>query len=260
MRIYTLYIVAAVLLLSACNNESKPTDEGIATPEPRKVAGQYGGTIPCASCEGIVYNIDLKADSSYESEMVYLGENVAPYKEEGRYYYINEHVIALQRDSALPAFIQIEEKSLRMLSGDTQIIQGDLANMYILREGKAKVPDVPKVTEAITTLTGKWILKSLAGREASASDFARELPYIDFNAKQKRMAGYDGCNRMGGDYTIDGKTLKFGALFSTKMACITRRGDEFAAFINGTTFTYTISKGELSLTGANGQAVFTAGE
>lgn len=251
-----LTALIACLYIVSCNPANK-AEETVAVPEPRKVSGQYGGTIPCASCEGIVYNIDLKADSSYVTEMVYLGENVAPYIEQGRYYYINEHVIALQKDSGLPAFIQIEEKSLRMLSGDTQIIQGDLADMYILKEGKAKVPDVPKVTE--TTLTGKWILKSLGGRDASASDFAHELPYIDFNAKQKCISGYDGCNRTGGDYTVEGNILKIIA-FSTRMYCKTRRGDEFAFFLQGGVFTYTISKGELSLTGANGQAVFIAGK
>lgn len=257
MRTLPLYILAACLSLAACNTNT-PEQETVATPEPRKVAGQYGGTIPCASCEGIVYNLDLKEDSTYTSEMVYLGEDVKPYAEAGKYYYINEHVIALQKDTNLPSFIQVEEKRLRMLSGDTQIIQGDLADMYILKEGKAEVPkQEAKPTVVINTLNGKWVLKSLSGRDVSAADFARELPYMDFNPKEKRMSGYDGCNRTGGDYTIEGNTLKFGGLFSTKMACITRRGDEFAAFIGSGTFTYTIAKAELTLTGANGKAIFT---
>ena len=254
-----LTAIFCYLYIVSCNPTNK-AEETVAVPEPRKVAGQYGGTIPCASCEGIVYNIDLKADSTYETEMVYLGETVAPYKEEGSYYYINDHVIALQKDSGIPAFIQIEEKSLRMLSGDTQIIQGDLADMYILKEGKAKVPDVPKAAETSTTLKGKWTLKSLGGRDVSAADFARELPYMEFDAAQKRMTGYDGCNRTGGNYTIAGNTLKFAGLFSTRMACATRRGDEFAAFLSGNTFTYSITKGELVLAGANGKAVFATGK
>ena len=128
MRTSPLYILAACLILAACNRNT-PEQETVATPEPRKVAGQYGGTIPCASCEGIVYNLDLKEDSTYTSEMLYLGENVKPYTEAGNYYYINEHIIALQKDANLPSFIQVEEKRLRMLDGDTQIIQGDLADM-----------------------------------------------------------------------------------------------------------------------------------
>ena len=260
MRTLPLYILTVCLSLTACNR-SNPQQETIATPEPRKVAGQYGGTIPCASCEGIVYNLDLKEDSTYSSEMVYLGEDVKPYTEAGKYYYINEHVIALQKGSALPSFIQVEEKRLRMLDGDTQIIQGDLADMYILKEGRAEVPKQegkPAAVGTTTTLSGKWILKTLSGRSVSAADFARELPYMDFNPNEKRMSGYDGCNRTGGDYTIEGNTLKFGGLFSTKMACITRRGDEFAAFLNSNTFAYTIANGELTLIGANGKAVFTA--
>lgn len=257
MRYYKILLPTLLLYIAACNPTNK-AEETVAVPEPRKVAGQYGGTIPCASCQGIVYNIDLKADSTYQTEMVYLGESVAPYIEQGTYYYINDHVIALQKDSAIPSFIQIEEKSLRMLDGDTQIIQGDLADMYVLKAGKAKAS--ASVTQAATTatLSGKWILKSLGGRDVSAADFARELPFMEFDANQKRMAGYDGCNRTGGNYTIEGNTLKFAALFSTRMACITRRGDEFTAFLNRNTFTYSIDKGELILTGANGKAVFIA--
>lgn len=247
------------MLLISCN-PSNNAEEAIATPEPRKVAGIYGGTIPCASCEGIVYNLELKADSTYQSEMVYLGENVVPYKEDGKYYYINDHVLALQKDSALPSFIQVEEKSLRMLSGDTQIIQGDLADMYILREGKAKVPEGKMAQGVTSVLIDKWVLKTLAGRDVSTADFARELPYMNFDAKEKRMSGYDGCNRTGGNYSIEGNTLKFAALFSTKMACITRRGDEFAAFLGSSTFTYNIVKGELTLTSANGTATFVSGK
>lgn len=260
MRLFSLYILALCFSLTACNSHT-PEQETLATPEPRKVAGQYGGTIPCASCEGIVYNLELKEDSTYTSQMVYLGEDVKPYSEAGRYYYINEHVIALQKDTNLPSFIQVEEKRLRMLDGDTQIIQGDLADMYILKEGRAEVPkqeSKPATVATTTTLSGKWVLKKLSGRSVSATDFARELPYMDFNQKEKHMSGYDGCNRTGGDYTIEGNTLKFGGLFSTKMACITRRGDEFAAFLNSNTFAYTIANGELTLTGANGKAVFTA--
>ena len=120
MRLFSLYILALCFSLTACNSHT-PEQETLATPEPRKVAGQYGGTIPCASCEGIVYNLELKEDSTYTSEMVYLGEDVRPYTEAGKYYYINEHVIALQKDTNLPSFIQVEEKRLRMLDGDTSL-------------------------------------------------------------------------------------------------------------------------------------------
>lgn len=258
MRIYIIYTIAASMIMAACNNDNKPKEETVATtPEPKKVTGQYGGTIPCASCEGIIYNLNFNEDNTYESEMVYLGENAEPFNERGKYYYINDHVIALQKDTNRPSFIQIEERSLRMLDGDTQIIQGDLADMYILKEGRAEVPKQEAKPQATNTkLNGKWVLKSLAGREVSAEDFARELPYMEFDDKQGRMNGYDGCNRVGGGYTITDNTLKFAALFSTKMACITRRGDEFAAFLRGDTYTYSITKGELGITGANGKATF----
>ena len=34
-----------------------------------------------------------------------------------------------------------------------------------------------------------------------------------------RAGGFSGCNRAGGDYTLRGDSLRFGALIMTKMAC-----------------------------------------
>ena len=46
-----------------------------------------------------------------------------------------------------------------------------------------------------------------------------ENAHLTFDDTKNRVSGYAGCNRFSGDYSIEGKTIKFGALISTKMYC-----------------------------------------
>lgn len=43
---------------------------------------------------------------------------------------------------------------------------------------------------------------------------------LQFDAAEKRVSGFAGCNRFGGSYTRDHNQLSFGAMMSTKMACV----------------------------------------
>jgi heat shock protein HslJ len=42
---------------------------------------------------------------------------------------------------------------------------------------------------------------------------------IRFEADTARVAGFSGCNRYFGSYTLDGAALRFGGIGMTKMAC-----------------------------------------
>ena len=45
------------------------------------------------------------------------------------------------------------------------------------------------------------------------------LPTLRFDADSARVAGFAGCNRFGGSYTVEGSTFHFGPLAMTRMAC-----------------------------------------
>jgi heat shock protein HslJ len=44
-------------------------------------------------------------------------------------------------------------------------------------------------------------------------------PNIELQPNDQRAAGFTGCNRFFGNYRVEGDTLRFTALGSTKMAC-----------------------------------------
>ena len=62
-----------------------------------------------------------------------------------------------------------------------------------------------------------------------------QIPHLRFEAE--KVTGNDGCNNFFGGYTLDGNSLKFGMLGSTRMACPQIKGFdmEFNKMISATT-------------------------
>jgi putative lipoprotein len=48
----------------------------------------------------------------------------------------------------------------------------------------------------------------------------RRPPHLVLEPKEQRVRGSGGCNTLGGPYTLDGSQLRFGRLFTTRMACV----------------------------------------
>ena len=63
-----------------------------------------------------------------------------------------------------------------------------------------------------------WEVTELAGQPAPEGAGGRRAT-LAFDADSARAGGFSGCNRYGGSYTVNGGTLRFGALMMTKMAC-----------------------------------------
>ena len=62
-----------------------------------------------------------------------------------------------------------------------------------------------------------WSLIALDGTPVKVTT-ERARPSLVFDGNAKRVSGMAGVNRFGGAYTLEGQTLKFGALLATKMA------------------------------------------
>jgi heat shock protein HslJ len=52
-----------------------------------------------------------------------------------------------------------------------------------------------------------------------------QRPFVKFNAVEKKAAGYAGCNNFFGGYELDGSSLKFGPVGSTRMFCEGKAGE-----------------------------------
>ena len=78
-----------------------------------------------------------------------------------------------------------------------------------------------------------WNLAELNSREIQHP--GPQTPHMSFEAE--KVTGNDGCNNFFGGYTLDGNSLEFGMLASTRMACPTIKDFdmEFNKMISATT-------------------------
>lgn len=72
---------------------------------------------------------------------------------------------------------------------------------------------------AVTGIEGiKWLVVEVSG--APVSPLAEEKqPHIMFDPAQKKVTGFAGCNNFFGSYELNGSSLKFGPVGSTRMSC-----------------------------------------
>jgi len=113
----------------------------------------------------------------------------------------------------------------------------------------------PAVTDLKAALwPSSWVVTEIAGKPAiSGSE-----PTLAFDADGK-VSGNGTCNRYAGASTIEGATLKFGALISTKMACVGEGlNEQETAYLSalGTAEAAEITpSGELKITASGGAAI-----
>lgn len=74
-----------------------------------------------------------------------------------------------------------------------------------------------------------WILAGLTGQVTMAPPRGKPAGFT-LVAKEHRVQGGTGCNRLIGDYQLDGEKLVFDGMASTRMAC-PESGDQEARFL-----------------------------
>lgn len=97
-----------------------------------------------------------------------------------------------------------------------------------------------------------WVLTELANQPVPAGPGQREAT-IRFMT-EGRVAGFSGCNRFSGTYTLEGRLLRFGTLAVTQMACADGPGVE-AEYMKALEATrqFQIHRGTLDLLDAVGR-------
>src|SRR5688572_21940550 len=98
-----------------------------------------------------------------------------------------------------------------------------------------------------------WRLADLSGDPARMS--GGETPTLRLNSADGRAAGNTGCNLFAGPYELRADSLTFGALVTTRRACVAvEMGRQETHFINALTAarTWTVSGNTLVIRGADG--------
>ena len=75
----------------------------------------------------------------------------------------------------------------------------------------------------------RWELTRLGDEPIVLAENQR-APYLVLYSKEHRVSGFGGCNRFNGSFEIEGRSITFSPMASTKMACIPG-GDTERAFL-----------------------------
>ena len=124
----SLVIIALGLLVGACSQQKAGKSEIT-----KKVQGKtYNGILPCADCEGILYEVTLNNDQTYEASSVYIGESNRPFVDSGTWKVKDDTLLALEVDSTIDKTLAVEDSSLVMLDKNGKRVTGALADHYVL--------------------------------------------------------------------------------------------------------------------------------
>ncbi|TJZ60764.1 META domain-containing protein [Sphingobacterium olei] len=93
----------------------------------------------------------------------------------------------------------------------------------VLSLNKAKMAPLAKfklIETKNASLDGTWELDYISGaRIAFDGLYPKKKPTITFDTSTNKVSGNSSCNNYSGAVTLDGNSIKFGPLASTKMAC-----------------------------------------
>jgi uncharacterized lipoprotein NlpE involved in copper resistance len=155
MKNTILYLLLSIVL-SACSNPQEKETEKETTEiksETRETAqtpptgdnsqtsldwnGTYFNTLPCASCEGIETWLTLNTDGTFELKTNYLGLNDAREETFTGNFKWDETGSTIQLEGLIgdaPGKYKIGENQIWHLDQDGNLIEGELAEAYILRK------------------------------------------------------------------------------------------------------------------------------
>lgn len=130
---------------------------------------------------------------------------------------------------------------------DMKLLLEDDENTLLFKNGNDIVLEFIKSQESISSkdLVGQWVLSYIAGGDIN--ELFEAKPSLDI-AEDGKIIGQGGCNAIRTSYSLNGSTIKFNPIMSTKMACPSLKGEGmFTALLSDTSLQVEVKEGKLSL-------------
>ena len=209
-------IVVLVFITSSCKSKQQSQQQipiGDTSQNSLDWNGVYRGLLPCADCEGILMELELHSDLTYELSSQYQGATNEIFKEKGTFKWndAGSKITLLGDENDAHRQYQVGENMLFSLDGDGNRITGDLAEMFILRK---KGYDY-SITEKY------WKLQTLNGEPIHRKENQSKEAHFILKSHTNKVNGNTGCNGMSGSYSLEGENqIKFSQMLTTRMACM----------------------------------------
>ena len=142
-----IYVSLILFAFTACkNNQEKDADENNLETEQvpdmhtSEIAldwqGAYKSVLPCADCEGIEIQVSLSEDNTYVVKRLYIGKENNYFEETGTFEWTEDggSIVLTEKVKGSPTLFKVGENYLLHLNQDGAIIEGELAEKYVLRK------------------------------------------------------------------------------------------------------------------------------
>ena len=150
----SIYIGLLLWVTAACTTEPVTNTSGISLPTepvdvtvgggllpnsmPFNIVGTWHGIIPCIDCPGIVYDLNLREDNTFEEIRVYQNRDTGSDKRVGTWRITDEGVLELSNQNAERTRFDLSTAGeLKMLDESGIPIETPIADMYRLRRDTA---------------------------------------------------------------------------------------------------------------------------
>jgi heat shock protein HslJ len=179
----------------------------------------FSGTLPCADCPGILYQVNLFPDHTFVSRMSYQ-ERDTQVDDRGIWELADDGKILVLRGrrGETQKFALRDSNTLRKLDRAGQEIVSKLN--YDLKRAATFAPLKPSNHNVATASLENTYWKLTQLRDSAISTSPKNEPHLILNSETGQVSGSSGCNRLVGSYTLDGDHLTFGHTAGTMMACV----------------------------------------
>jgi heat shock protein HslJ/uncharacterized lipoprotein NlpE involved in copper resistance len=159
------------------------------------VFGPWQGTIPCADCPGINYQLTLQKDRTYEESSEYLEKGTKPFLEKGVWLITQDSVVILTKPVGQSQF-RFSKGSLFMLDQQGQPIASAMAEKYRLSRpgagnGKTSALEAKRKQGIDFVAMGNgsaWILEMDLDKSISFSSPREKIKLLGTEPSEQKLA------------------------------------------------------------------------
>ena len=175
--------------------------------------GTYRTTLPCADCDGILRELEIKPDLTYQLTEQYLGKANEIFTSSDKFEWDKTgSFITLKVDGKPSASHQFRVGECHLLKLDLSgnLIESSLGEMYKLW----------KVGSFQTLTNSYWKLIEIYSQPVEKGEGSIKEAHIILSSAENKVSGNGSCNNFFGSYELspDNK-ISFSSMASTKMAC-----------------------------------------
>lgn len=102
--------------------------------------GIWLGMLPCADCEGIDYQLNLKNDFTFKQKSAYKGKSEELFIDEGNWSFVSDSIISVDGSDDRKLFL-VTGKDLILLDQDGNRIESDFEEKYHLHKDPSTVSE-----------------------------------------------------------------------------------------------------------------------